>query len=182
MGFFRAMGWEFVQNLPLIMAFVAGVWLWTRRHQRLALICLVAGSISTALLIRFTLPYIHGYHEKMAVTLFNMLSLCAILSLFTVYLGSEARWNNWKTDAILGGLAAMLLAIGQGMASAGDPWLGIALHAVALGLSAPVVLISTRTLKARPLPAALNGALLITVMMTLIISILDYSYFLLGLD
>jgi hypothetical protein len=53
---------------------------------------------------------------------------------------------------------------------------------VALGLSAPVVLINTRTLKAKPLPAALNGALLITVMMTLIISMLDYSYFLLGLD
>jgi hypothetical protein len=85
-------------------------------------------------------------------------------------------------DVILGGSAAMLLAIGQGIASAGVPWLDIVLHTAALGLSAPVVLINTRTLKAKPLPAALNGALLITVMMTLIISMLDYSYFLLGLD
>jgi hypothetical protein len=116
----------------------------------------------------------------MAVTVVNMLSLCVILPLFTVYLGSEASWNNRKTDAILSGLAAILLAIGQGIASAGVPWLDIVLHAMALGLSAPVVLISTRTLKAKPLPAALNGALLITVMMSVIISMVDYSYFLLG--
>lgn len=181
MGFVRAVGLEFLQNLPLIMSFVAGVWLWARRYQRTALICLVAGSISTALVIRFTLPYIRGYNETMAVTAVNMLSLCVILPLFTVYLGSEARWNNWKMDVILGGSAAMLLAIGQGIASAGVPWLDIVLHTVALGLSAPVVLINTRTLKAKPLPAALSGALLITVMMTVIISMLDYSYFLLGL-
>jgi hypothetical protein len=148
----------------------------------MALICLVAGSISTALIIRFTLPFIRGYTENMTVTVLNMLSLCVILPLFTVYLGSEARWNNWKMDAILGGLAAMLLAIGQGIASAGVPWLDIVLHTVALGLSAPVVLINARALKAKPLPEALNGALLIALMMTAIISMLDYSYFLLGLD
>ena len=123
MGFVKAVGLEFLQNLPLVMSFVAGVWLWARRYQRTALICLAAGSISTALIIRFTLPYIRGYNEKMAVTVLNMLGLCVILPLFTVYLGSEARWNNWKTDVILGGSAAMVLAIGQGIASAGAPWL-----------------------------------------------------------
>jgi len=181
-GFLNAVFWEFVQNLPLIVSFVVTVWLWARGSKTTAIACLLAGSIVTALLIRFTLPFIHGYHETTAVTFVNGVSLSVFMLLFTIYLGSEARWSSWKTDLILGGMAGMLFGIAQGIASPGDPLIGIILHSLALVLAAPVILISVRSLKTKTLPATLRGALMITAMMTIIISLLDYSYFLLGLD
>ena len=182
MGFFRALLWEVVQNLPLILSFVVTVWLWVRQHRIKAIVCLLAGSIISALLIRFTEPIIHGYYETIEVTMVNMVSLSLLMFLFMLYLGSEARWSNWKTDLILGGLAGISLGVAQGMASPEDPLIGIALHSLALACSAPVVLISIRSLKHKTLPEMLIGALMITVMMTIIISLLDYSYFLLGLE
>ena len=182
MGFLRAVVWEIVQNLPLIISFVASVWLWSRRHRVQALACLLTGSIITALLIRFTEPIIHGYHETIAVTIVNIVSLSLFMFLFTIYLGSEATWSNWKTDLILGGLAGISLGIAQGIASPGDLLIGILLHSLALAVSAPIVLISIRSLKNKTLTQTLGGALGITALMTIVISLLDYSYFLLGLD
>lgn len=182
MGFLRALFWEVIQNLPLIISFVVTVWLWARRHRIQAIVCLLAGSVISALFIRFTEPAIHGYHETVAVTIVNIVSLSVLMFLFAAYLGSEAKWNNWRTDLILGGLAGILLGIAQGLASPGDLLIGIIVHSLALALAAPVVLAGIRTLKTKTLPAALTGGLVITVMMTIIISLVDYSYFLLGLD
>jgi hypothetical protein len=182
MGFLRAIFWEQIQNLPLILFFILTVWLWARRHRRAALVCAIAGSILSALGIRFILPSIHGYSETIQVTLVNMVSLSVLMLVFAAYLGSDAGWSNRKTDVLLGGLAGVCLGVAQGLASAGDPWFGVALHSLALSLAAPVVLISTRTLKDRTLSASLAGGLLISAMMTIVISLLDYSYFLLGLE
>lgn len=182
MGFLGAIFWELLQNLPLIISFVATVWLWSRQYRRKAIACLLAGSIISALLIRFIEPIIHGYHETVEVTLVNILSLSLLMFLFAAYLGSEARWSNWKTDVIFGGLAGIFLGIAQGVASADGPMIGVVLHALSLAVAAPVVLIGIRSLKTTSLSAALRGALLVSVMMTIVISVLDYSYFLLGLD
>jgi hypothetical protein len=182
MGFFRAIFWEVIQNLPLIICFVLSVWLWTRAHIVKATVCLLTGSIITALLIRYTEPIIHGYYETAEVTIVNIVSMSLLLFLFTLYLSSKARWSNWKTDAILGGAAGMLFGAAQGIASDGDPLIGIVLHSLALALVAPVVLISIRSLKDKDLSETLGGTIMITAMMTVIISLLDYSYFLLGLD
>lgn len=182
MGFLRAVFWEVVQNLPLIISFVTAVWLWTQRHRIRAVACLLIGSIMSSLIIRFTEPVIHGYYETVESTLVNMVGLSLLMFLFTVYLASESRWSNWKTDMILGGVAGILLGVAQGIASSGDLLIGIVVHSLALSLSAPVVLISIRSLKNKRLSATLTGALVITAMMTVVISVLDYSYFLLGLD
>lgn len=182
LGFLRALFWETLQNLPLIISFAIGVWLWSRGTRLAASACLLAGGAITALLIRYTEPIIHGYHETTAVTILNMVNLSLLMLLFTAYLGSQARWSNWKTDTLLGGLAGILFGAAQGLASPGDALIGIILHSLALALSAPMILISIRSLKGKSLPETLRGALMITVMMTIIISLLDYSYFLLGLD
>jgi hypothetical protein len=182
LGYLRALFWETVQNLPLIICFVIGVWFWSQGNKIKAIVCLLAGSTITALFIRYTEPIIHGYHETTAVTILNMVNLSLLMLLFTVYLSSEAKWSNWKTDTTLGGLVGILFGAAQGIASPGDPLIGIILHSLALALSAPVILISIRGLKSKSLPETLRGALMITAMMTIIISLLDYSYFLLGLD
>ena len=182
MGFFRAIFWEVVQNLPLIIFFVVTVWLWARGHRMKAIACLITASVVTSLLIRYTEPIIHGYHETIAVTIVNVVSLSLLMFLFTMYLGSDAGWSNRKTDLILGGLAGIIFGVAQGLASPDDPLIGIILHSLALGVSAPIVLVCIRSLKGRSLPETLSGGLMITAMMTIVISLLDYSYFLLGLE
>jgi hypothetical protein len=181
-GFTGAIVWELIQNLPLILSFVLTVWWWAHRDKRKAIACLVIGSIVNALVIRFTEPSIHGYYETVGTTLVNVVSLGLLMFLFAAYLGSEAKWSNRRIDVLLGGLAGIFLGTAQGLASSGDLMIGIVLHSLALALAAPVVLIGIRALKGQTLSTALKGALLVSVMMTIIISLLDYSYFLVGLD
>jgi hypothetical protein len=181
-GFAGAIIWELIQNLPLILCFVLTVWWWAHKDRRKASVCLFVGSIVNALIIRFTEPSIHGYYETLQTTLVNVLSLGLLMFLFAAYLGSEAEWSNRKIDVLLGSLAGIFLGTLQGLASSGDLLIGIVLHSLALALAAPVVLIGIRALKTQSLATALKGAFLVSVMMTIIISLLDYSYFLVGLD
>ena len=182
MEFFGAVFLELVQNLPLMISFVAAVWLWGREYGRQAILFLMAGSIISSLLIRFTEPSIHGYHEPIGVTVVNFVSLGLVMALFTIYLGSETKWCNWKTDLILGGLAGILVGTAQGAASPGAPIVGVAVHSLAFALSAPVALIGIRVLKTKTSLEALTGSLVITALVTIIISLVDYSYFLFGFD
>jgi len=63
MVFINAIFWEFIQNAPVLVLFVATVWLWAKGRRRDAIVCSVIGAVVGSLLIRFTEPLISGYHE-----------------------------------------------------------------------------------------------------------------------
>ncbi len=182
MKFLNAIFWEFVQNLPVILFFVAAVWLWAQQQRGKALLCVLMGAVTGALVIRFTEPLATGYEEPWGVTIVNIISFGVLQVPFIVYLSVETHWSSWRTDALLGGLAGVGLAVVQGLASQGSPLIGIVLHSVALAVASMAILAGIRRLKDRTLASAIVGAGLIAVVMTLIISVIDYSYLLLGVQ
>ncbi|MEJ5309444.1 MAG: hypothetical protein WHX52_06705 [Anaerolineae bacterium] len=179
MAFVNAIFWEFVQNVPVLVLFVAAVWLWAKGRRREAIVCSVIGAVVGSLLIRFTEPLISGYHEPWAVTLVNIVAFAGLQVLFAAYLGTESRWSSWKTDALFGGGAGVGLALAQGVAADGAPWIGIVLHGLALGLIGALLLGGLRRQKDKPLKTALINAVWLALLMTLVISAIDYSYLLL---
>jgi len=168
--------WEFWQNLPVIAFFVVAVWLWAKGSKARAIGCAVTGAVVGSLVIRFTEVMADGSREAMSVTLINMVALSVMQVLFMAYLGVEREWSNWKTDLMLGGVAGVLLAITQGLAAPGALLIGVILHSAALALVGGMVLIGVRLLKGQSLVKASLYSVLITVTMTLVISLLDYSY------
>jgi hypothetical protein len=56
------------------------------------------------------------------------------------------------------------------------------LHSLALATAGAVVLLMVRRAKARTFTAALVNALLVTLVMTAIITVIDYSYLVIGLE
>ena len=172
--------WEFWQNLSVIVFFVVAVWLWAKGHRVKAVGCAVAGAVVGSLVIRFTEVMADGSREAMSVTLINMITLSVLQVLFILYLGVEKEWSNWKTDLMLGGVAGVLLAITQGLAAPGGLLIGVILHSVALAMVGGIVLVGVRLLKGQPLIKASLYSVLITVTMTLVISLIDYSYRLLS--
>ncbi len=176
MVFVNAIFWEFIQNAPVLVLFVAAVWLWAKGRRRDAIVCSVIGAVVGSLLIRFTEPLISGYHEPWSITLVNIVAFGGLQVLFAAYLSAERRWSNWKTDALFGGLAGVGLALAQGVASDGSPWIGIVLHGLALGLIGALLLGGFRRQKDKPLKTALINAVWLALFMTLVISAIDYSY------
>jgi hypothetical protein len=176
--FFVTVLWEFLQNLPVIVFFAAAVWLWSQGERGKAIACVVCGAVIGSLVIRFTEVMADGGREPLAVTVLNIVVLSLLQALFTAYLGSEKKWSSWRTDLILGGIAGLSLAIGQGLAALGAPVIGIALHSVALAMAGVLVLVGIRVLKGRTLVQAVLYSVPITVAMTVVISIVDYGYLL----
>jgi hypothetical protein len=176
MQFIRAIFWEYVQNGPVLILFMAAIWLWARDRQRDAILCSVINAIIGALLIRFTEPLISGYHEPWSVTWTNILIFSIFQLLFIAYLNGKRQWNNWRTDALLGGLAGIGLALAQGVASAGSPWIGVILHGLSLGLIGALLIGGLRKQMDKTLKVALGNAAWLALFMTLVISAIDYSY------
>ncbi len=176
MQFIKAIVWEFVQNGPVLVLFVAAMWLWANDRRREAIVCSVINAVIGALLIRFTEPLISGYYEPWSVTWVNIIAFGVLQVLFAAYLGTESQWSNWRIDALFGGLAGGGLALAQGLASAGSPWIGVVLHSLALGLIGALLMSGLRRQKEKPLKAALINAALLALFMTLVISAIDYSY------
>lgn len=178
-AFGTAIFWEFVQNVPLIAALVAGVWWWAKRQRAKALAVMVIGSTVGSLLIRFTEPIIHSYVEPVWVTFVNIVMMSLLMLPFAAYLGSEGRWSHWRMDLALGGGAGILLGLAQGLATPGAPVIGVAIHCLSFALAFPLALIGIRLLKGRSLSVALANSVLITAVVTLVIGFVDYAYFLL---
>jgi hypothetical protein len=168
--------WEFWQNLPVIVLFVVAVWLWAQGNRAKAIGCAVAGAVIGSLVIRFTEVMADGSREPVSVTLTNVVVLSVMQTLFMMYLGVEKEWSNWKTDVMLGGVAGVLMAITQALAASGAMLVGVILHSVALAMGGALVLIGVRKLKGQSLIRAALYSVLMTVTMTLVISLLDYSY------
>jgi hypothetical protein len=178
LAFFGALCWECLQNLPVIVLFVAAVWLWRNERRAAAVWCVLAGAVAGSLIIRWTEPLTSGYHETAATTIANMVVMSVLQVPFVAYLAAQGRWSQWKMDLVLGGLAGAILALVQGLTSSGSPLAGIILHSVSLAVACALILIAIRKIKDYPLPKALVGAALVAVAMTFIISVIDYSYLL----
>ncbi len=179
MIFINAIFWEFVQNAPVLILFVAAVWLWARGRRRDAVLCSLVSAVAGSLLIRYTEPLISGYHEPWAVTVVNIVTFGILQVLFAAYLATESRWSNRKIDALFGGLTGVGLALAQGAAAGNAPWIGVVLHGLALGLVGALLMRALRQQKDKPLRTALLNAALLALFMTLLISAIDYSYLLL---
>jgi hypothetical protein len=178
-AFWTALFWEFVQNLPVIVAFVSAVWLWSRQERTRAAICAVVGAATGALVIRLTETMVRGGREPVAVTIVNILAFSLFQIVFAAYLGSQKRWSSSKTDLVLGGLGGAVLAAAQGLAAPEAPLIGIVLHSLSLAIAGSLVLVSIRALKGRTLINAILGSLLIVISITVVIGIVDYGYLLL---
>ncbi|MGC9398510.1 MAG: hypothetical protein ACP5HM_05175 [Anaerolineae bacterium] len=178
----RVFVWEFAQNLPVLLGFVAATWWWAREERRKAVGACVGGGVLGALVIRYTEAWKIGrpFMEAWSVTLVNVVGFTLFLLLFALYLGYEGRWSNRRMDAALGALAGAGFALAQGLAAPGAPVIGILLHSVALALAAAVVLILIRRMKAQTLREALRSAVLVTLVMTAIITVIDYGYLVIG--
>lgn len=180
MKFWLALSLEFVQNLPLLMAFVTTVWLWRRQYKRWALVCAVIGSTISALLIRLTEPMLNNIVEPPLVTVTNGAIFSLGMIPFAIYLAADrTKWSNWKTDIALGWGIGTLLGVSQTLAAGDIHVIALAVHVVAMALPVPLILISVRLLQgAQSLVSALVRATLLTAAITIIISLVDYSYFL----
>ena len=174
--FANAMWWEFFQNIWGVVLFVAAVWFWAHQNRGKALVCMVIGGAATALAIYVTEAIKSGHAETLAILMANLVSMIVLQLLIAPYLGSEARWSNHKIDILVGVLAGVGLALAQKLADPTSPLIGVALHAIALGVACAVILINVRKLKANTLRGALGGGILIAVVMTIIIGLIDYAY------
>jgi len=168
--FLRDLFWEFVQNLPPIAVFLAALELWRQGWWMGAVICILAGSLVGALLIRWTESRIvEGKLESWWVTAANIGTMSVLMLLLVIYLSTS--WSSWQTDLLFGAFAGVGVALAQDIAS-GEPI--SPRHWLALGAAAPVVLVGIRALVAA-LPILIN-ILVITAVMTLIIGLIDYGF------
>lgn len=184
-AFLNVLFWEFVQNLPLILAFTASIWWWAHGERVKSFGAVATGAVVTALVIALTEAWKIGdpaYVEPLAVIAINVFSLIVFQILFTLYLGTEASWSSWRTDLLLGGLAGVAFASMQAAGAPGIRIVAVLVHGLALALAGAGVLVAMRRAKAQTLRGALRNGVAIAAGMTLIISLLDYAYILLGLE
>jgi hypothetical protein len=160
--------WSITQNVLVIMLFVSAVWYWAREKRIRSMTCTLAGALVSSLLVRSTKPMASDYNEPYEITIVTMISMSVLQALLVTYLGTEAEWSNWRVDLGLGSMAGISLAVGQGLASQGPPWIRTVLHGLALAATGVVVLLTIRKLKEQTLLSALASTLLLTVMMTVI--------------
>jgi hypothetical protein len=172
--------WEFAQNLPPVVAFVVAAWLWQQKHKTAALICIVVGSAAGALVIRLTeMTRLYASVQPVAATITNFVFFCLAMLSIVVYLNAKGRFNNWKTDIILGIVLGSLLSISQWITSGGHI-IANSIHALAMALPVPLILMTVRQLlkKAHSLISAAIYAVLLATVMTLVIGVVDYAYLL----
>ncbi len=184
-GFLNVLFWEFVQNLPLLLAFTAAVWWWAHGERWKSVAAVAGGAVVTALVIALTEAWKimdPSYVEPPAVIAINVAGIAIFTMLFTLYLGTEARWSSWRTDLLLGALAGAAFALMQAAGAPGIWIVAVLVHGVALALAGALVLVGMRFSKARSLRAALLNAVGLAAAMTLVITLLDYAYVLLGLQ
>lgn len=167
--------WGMVRNVPLIVLFVSAVWYWAQEKRARSMICTLTGALASALLIRSTNPTLGDYSKPGNITILTIVTMSALQVLLVVYLGTEAEWSNWKVDLGLGSMAGLSLAVAQGLASQGPPWIGIILHSLVLATAGVLVLLVIRKLKEQSLTSTLAGALLLGALMILVARAVGYQ-------
>lgn len=181
MRFFQVIFWEFVQNLPLVVAFFVAVWLWAQNRRPSAIVCTLMGSVTGALVIRFTESNISDkVIERGEVTLINVVIMSFTMILCTAYLASESRYSNWKLDLVLGGGVGVLLSTAQGLATPGIAPIDWIFHCLAFTTTLPLALMSLRASKAKAknLLSSLVISVFVAFFISVTISLVDYTEFL----
>lgn len=170
--------WEFIQNLPLVAGLLVAIDWWQAAMAIPSLVAMLSGSLLGAILIRLTERNIFnedhmggliGNREPIAVTVTNVVLMFLLMLILTVYL--TAVWSNPLTDLAVGSLIGFGLSASQSKA-ANQPVSGR--HSLAFAAAFPIALIILRTLSAA-LPISIS-ILLITVVVTLIITYVDYGH------
>jgi hypothetical protein len=165
----RALGWEFVQNLPMVAGFLLALESARRGAWLAAAAWAVAGSAVAAMAIALTESRIvAGHREEPRVVLINGLVMLLAMGGGVAYLA--AGWSGLGTDVVLGGLAGTLMGVLQDLA-AGER-VGV-VHCVALALAGAGTLVAVRVL-AMALPTPVN-ILLLTGAITLVVGLMDYG-------
>jgi hypothetical protein len=168
----RALFWEFVQNIPFVTGFILAISLWQQGEWSgwgAAIACIAVGSIVGSLLIRATeSKIVAGHREPLRVVVANIAAMTVLMTAAVAYL--SASWSSWGTDVLVGAVAGVALGIVQDLAAGNR--IGVR-HCVALGCAAPLALIGVRVLVAT-LPALAN-ILIVTTVLTLIIGLIDYG-------
>ena len=168
MSFLGAIRWEFVQRVPAIVLLVAAVWCWAQGKRWSSIACALGGGVAGPLLARFSAAVTGGAGEALEVTVTNALSMILLQLLLVAYLGTEANWSNVKVDLGLGGLAAVCLAVVEGIAASRASVAAALWPGVPLGASGALVLLTVRGLKGYKLALALASAGLLGALITLV--------------
>jgi len=175
MSFLNAIQWEFVHRVPAIILLVAAVWCWAQGKRRCAIACALAGGVAGPLLARVSAAVSDGAGEALEVTLVDALSMILLHLLLVAYLGTEANWSSMKVDLGLGGLAAVCLAVLEGITT-GQANIAAALWPSApLGASGALALIAIRGLKGQKLALALASAALLGALITMVAGAIGFG-------
>lgn len=144
MKFLRALFWESLQNLPMILGFMLAAWL-LAGSLILSLLALLAGILAGNLIMHYTEPKLHAepVESTLKGTLINIVAFIAISIPFLFYFTAQNRWISWKTDLIFGALAGVLLTLIQSAAWEGDKS-RMVLHGLAMLVSFPLIMIGIR--------------------------------------
>ena len=169
--------WEFVQNLPLVVGLLLAIQAWQKGLPFTSIVVMILGSILGALLIRFTEQFIVpedqaglvGNMEPISVTLTNVVLMFIFMLVLTAYL--TAVWSSLWTDLPVGSLIGVILSASQSKAARQPVSLR---HSAAFAAAFPLALITLR-LFSEALPLLISS-LLITVIVTLTITYIDYGY------
>ena len=164
-----------MHRVPAIVLLVAAVWCWAQGKRGSSIACALGGGIAGPLLARFSAALTGGAGEALEVTVTNALSMILLQLLLAAYLGTEANWSNVKVDLGLGGLAAVCLAVMEGIASRGANVAAALWPSMFLGASGALVLLAIRGLKGRRFALALASAALLGALITMIAGAIGFG-------
>jgi len=137
--FLAVMYWEAIQNIPLIVGGIGGIWFWDRNWLAAAA-CIVGGSLLSALsMIPTEGKIFEGHRESLRAIVVNISVFSILIALFVAYL--HADWSSWRTDIVAGLIAGAALGTAQDIAA--QERIGV-VRLFALGVSCLVSLIIIR--------------------------------------
>jgi hypothetical protein len=171
----RGVLWGVLQNASVILLLTGAVWYWAREQRARSTVCGLVGALASSLLIRSSQPMASDYNEPCEVTIVTVVAMSLFQLLLVAYLGTEARWSNWRVDVGLGSMTGVSLAVAQGLTLQSPRWMGMILHSLGLTATSVLVLLGMRKLREQTLTSALRIALLLAVVTTLLTRAMHYQ-------
>jgi hypothetical protein len=193
-AFLNVYWWEFLQNLPFVMAVIVSMRLWSTGQPTWSILTGLAGCVASAAAITLTEPYKLrttsgqgtpsrelGFAAAIRELATNSLTFAGGTLLAALYFGRVTHFgslpNNWLPDVAVGGMAGGAIGAIQCAGPHKDTSASNARpHIVAFVVMGPVVLGMARLLVRLPtLPEVLEGSVCLALLMTLIICCVEYG-------